>query len=113
MTAFGSVQQQTLEEVRDAVERVIAFGPGLAMVEPFATLLSLIRREELPKGTLPIVESSLERLCEFVQGWNRAEDKGKRGDFQARHEAATNLQAAVERFRRSFDPDATVVRRRT
>lgn len=112
MAASGSVQQQTLEEVREAVEKVIAFGPGLAMVEPFATLLSLIRREELPKGTAPVVENGLEKLCEFVDGWNKAENRGKREDFRARQDAAADLQAAVERFRRSFDPDATVVRRR-
>ena len=112
MAASGSVQHQTLEEVREAVEKVIALGPGLAMVEPFATLLSLIRRDELPKGTIPVVESGLERLCEFVQGWNRAENRGKREDFQGRQDAAADLVSAVERFRRSHDPDATVVRKR-
>ena len=112
MAVTGSLQQRTLEEVRDAVERVITFGPGLAMVEPFATLRSLLGREELPKGTVPVVESALEKLLEFVEGWNRAEDRGKRAAFQDRREAAAALQAVIEKFRKDFDPDATVVRHR-
>lgn len=109
----NEVRKRALFDVRDVVERVIGFAPGLAMVEPFTTLRALVSREALPKGTSLVVEDALEKLAEMVQRLNQAEDRGKRSDYRERRDTEAALREAMQGFRRAYDPDATLVRRRT